>query len=104
MSFRLYLLLFLLLLVLEFAVIGDFGYGRVCIWRSLNQIQPSLPRFCKSVFNRHYAEIFARRPQDAHLARANALVHADALLFLLRSVFCESHLLGETIPPIASRF
>src|SRR3989344_4692814 len=94
-SFRFDLFVFLLLLVFEFAVVGNFAHRRLRVGRYLNEVEPERLSFRERLADGEDAEILGIGSDDAHFRRPDTLIHTRALLFSLRCVFGESHLLRE---------
>src|SRR3989338_5134432 len=94
-SLRFDLFVFFLLLVFEFAVVGNFAHRRLRVGGYLDEVEPERLGFRKRLANGENAEILGVGADDAHFRRPDTLIHTRALLFSLRCVLCESHLLRE---------
>src|SRR3989344_3209357 len=89
--FRFYVLLPFLLLIFEFAIVGDFAHRGSGVGRYLDQVETHFLGFFDGFAGWQHAEILAFRPEAAHFQGADALIHARSRLIDLRCVLRESH-------------
>ena len=91
-NLRFDLLVLLGLLVLEFAVVGDFADRRDGVGGDFNEVEPGFFGLLECLRDRNDAVVFSRRTEAAHFRHTNAFIHAHADFFSLRRIFGESHL------------
>jgi hypothetical protein len=82
--------LLLAFLVLELAVVHDFGYGRLRRRRNLYQVQLSFLCLPQGIVNLDDAELLAFHTDQTHFWRCNFTIDACLLLFCRDELFSKS--------------